>query len=74
MMTEGQTALSLGTTQPEEQGSVSDIRRIDSHRAALKILLATDEEIALHEEKLNAVEKASGGQSLWRQLENALKN
>ena len=74
MMTGWQTALSCGSSQSGEQGSVSDIRRIDSHRAALKILLATDEEIALHEEKLNAVEKASGGQSLWRQLENALKN
>ncbi|MGI1678122.1 MAG: DNA polymerase III subunit epsilon [Cellvibrionaceae bacterium] len=74
MMTGGQTALSLGSSQSGEQGGVSGIRRIDSNRSPLTVVMATDEEIAAHEEKLNAVDKASGGQSLWRQLENGIEH
>lgn len=72
MMTGGQTALSLGSSQSGEQGGVSGIRRIDNNRPPLTILKATDEEIAAHEEKLNAVEKASGSESLWRQLQKGI--
>ena len=66
MMTGGQTALSLGGQQSgAEQQVVSDIRRLDSNRAALPVIRASGEELAAHRDKLATVEKASGGGCLW---------
>lgn len=65
-MTGGQTALSLagqGADQ-DESGGISVIRRLPADRPRLKVIAANDEELALHTERLAAVEK-SAGFALW---------
>ena len=44
------------------------IRRLPSSRPRLKVVKANVEEISRHEEKLDKIDKASGG-SVWRKLE-----
>lgn len=41
------------------------VRRVAGKRAALPVLRATAEEISAHEERLQAITVASGGQCLW---------
>jgi DNA polymerase-3 subunit epsilon len=64
-MTGGQTALSLSADDLEQQGASSDIRRLDVNRPVLRIITATAEELLAHEERLAAINKASGQQCLW---------
>ncbi len=67
-MTGGQTALELGG---EEQGRLhageheARITRLASGRAALRVIAASDEELALHRQRLQEIAKASGGKCLW---------
>jgi DNA polymerase-3 subunit epsilon len=37
-------------------------------RAALRVVRATVEELAAHERTLAAIDKASGGKTIWKQL------
>lgn len=63
MMTGGQTMLSLGgDSEGSSGGKSSDIRRLDSSRAPLKVLAANAQELQLHEQKLDAL----GEECLWR--------
>lgn len=62
MMTGGQTSFSLG--QGDSDGRVTGIRRL-GNTDGLPVLAAAGEELALHEDLLNQVDKKSGG-SLWR--------
>ncbi len=69
-MTGGQTALQLGGSgDSDSQGGAggSTIRRLSADRPSLLVLQASAEELAAHEEKLAAIEKASG-QCLWKGL------
>ncbi len=66
-MTGGQTALSLDSGS-EEEGSASGIRRLASDRAKLKVVRASEEELAAHHEFLETVRKASG-EALWDQMD-----
>ena len=71
LMSGGQTALSLGTqTSGGMAGGGDEIIRLNAKRPPLPIINATSEELAAHESKLNAIEKASGGDSLWRRVTN----
>lgn len=75
LMTGGQTALALSSDSQDDNGERRDgdtFGRISADRAPLPILRATGEELALHEQKLAAIEKASGGQCLWLQQDGAL--
>lgn len=68
LMTGGQTALSLGGNQGQTDGSdsqASDIRRLPSNRQPLPVILATDDELIRHNEKLESIAKASGGNCVW---------
>jgi len=68
LMTGGQTALSLGGNQSnnKESGSaVSEIRRLPSTRKPLPVLIASAEELVVHEEKLASINKSSGGNCIW---------
>lgn len=68
LMTGGQTALSLGGNQSkdDEGGSQADaIRRISPNRKPLPVITAGAEELALHEQKLAAIAKASGDNCVW---------
>lgn len=65
-MTGGQTALSLagqGNDQ-DESGGISVIPRLPADRPRLKVIRPSEDELALHAERLAAVEK-SAGFALW---------
>jgi DNA polymerase-3 subunit epsilon len=66
LMTGGQVDLILGSHGSQRDGQVqSDIRRLSSDRAPLKILRANQEELDLHKEKLNQIDKVSEGGCVW---------
>lgn len=70
-MTGGQTSLSLGTNAPGGPESMAQpIRRLAPGRAPLPVVRANDGELAAHGARLDALDKASAGQCLWRQLES----
>ena len=66
LMTGGQVDLMLGGHQAQgaEQAG-SDIRRLPKDRKPLKVITASSDELATHEKKLQAIDKASGGNCLW---------
>jgi DNA polymerase-3 subunit epsilon len=68
-MTGGQTSLSLGgATSP---GAVVEevVRRLGSDRPPLRVIRATEIELEAHRARLEAIDKAAGGNCLWLQLE-----
>jgi len=69
-MTGGQGALTLdaGGTAAEVRGKARKAKR---PRGTLVVVRATAEEIAAHEERLAALDKASGGKTVWRTVEGA---
>jgi DNA polymerase-3 subunit epsilon len=64
-MTGGQEALFVESQQQAAEVSHQEINRISSDRAALNIVYANQAEIEAHEQRLQAIQKASGGQCLW---------
>lgn len=71
VMTGGQTDLLLAgedSGDNEESGEVGGIRRLNPGRPSLKVIRASDTELALHEERLKEIDKASDDNNLWRQL------
>lgn len=66
-MTGGQTDLMLGSeTSPNRSETALDRRRITDLQAyELKVVVATDEELAAHQVKLEAVAQASGHECSW---------
>lgn len=68
LLTGGQTALELtaepqtATAESRESDSMGRIRR---DRRPLRVIMATAAELELHQGKLTAVEKASGGNCIW---------
>lgn len=66
LMTGGQTSLSLGGSQAKSGGSQqSEVRRLSASRAPLPVIRATSAELQAHQEKLEQIQKASGGQCVW---------
>lgn len=69
LMTGGQTNLLLaGEESGESSNDSSDtaIRRLDSNRPALKVICASKEELAMHETRLQEIDKASDNNTHWR--------
>lgn len=66
MMTGGQRDLMLGQEQAEggEEGEVSAISRLAADRQPLPVVLASAEELDVHQRKLDEIQKASGD-CLW---------
>lgn len=64
-MTGGQKKLKLNAGDENADGNATGIRRITSDRPALNVVMATDEELAAHEGRLDIVEK-KGGSCMWR--------
>ena len=67
-MTGGQKKLSLGSESDEEEGgaeTVTAIRRLAADRPPLKVVRASEQELAAHAEYVEAIDKASGGGCLW---------
>ncbi|KAA1179768.1 DNA polymerase III subunit epsilon [Photorhabdus heterorhabditis] len=66
IMTGGQTALAFSMEGEVSGGAnVSEVHRITRPKTELKVIYATDEELAAHESRLDLVEK-KGGSCLWR--------
>lgn len=67
-MTGGQTALLLDASQEgQAQNGVEATLRRMADRAPLRVISASDDEIAAHEACLDRIEKSCGGKSIWRQ-------
>lgn len=73
LMTGGQRALSLSTDESDDNSAAggSGIRPISSDYV-LPVILASDDELVLHQKKLETVNKASNGQCVW--LQDASEN
>lgn len=67
LMTGGQTALSLGGNQSknEEGGDQNELRRLAGNRKLLPVILATEEELVSHDQKLTVIAKSSGDNCVW---------
>jgi DNA polymerase-3 subunit epsilon len=68
-MTGGQTTLSLDALSGSDEASgFSGIRRLEATRPALSIVPASPDELELHEARLDAIDKSSGGNCVWKKL------
>jgi len=68
-MTGGQVALSLGSADTDgRDGGAEEIRRLPTDRPPLPVIRASDEELAEHQARLEAISAAAGGQSVWERL------
>ncbi|RMG34876.1 MAG: DNA polymerase III subunit epsilon [Gammaproteobacteria bacterium] len=69
-MTGGQKALGLeGHQEGGEIDREQGIRRLPPDRPPLPVIRASAEELAAHEARLEAIDKASGGATLWGGIE-----
>jgi len=65
-MTGGQVSLLLGgeqTNNTDEQAT--NIKRLDASREKLVVQYANEEELKVHQDRLEAINKASGGACVW---------
>ena len=70
MMTGGQGALSLGSSESEaESGAVEPIRRVDSSELDLVVVQATAVEQQQHDAQLDLIDAACAQKSLWRRAD-----
>lgn len=67
LMTGGQTALSLSSHQGNKDtgSATNEIKRLSASRKPLAIIMATDDELALHQKKLISIDKSSAGNCVW---------
>lgn len=66
LMTGGQTSMKFAMEgDSQQQGNDSGIQRIVRGASALRVISASDEELAAHESRLDLVQK-KGGSCLWR--------
>ncbi len=65
-MTGGQKSLSLDMAGDMDGGKAGAIRRLPSDRPPLPVIQATADELAIHEQRLDAIDKASNEQTVWR--------
>lgn len=72
-MTGGQAALSLGGTDETARGGARRIRRVKRDGLRLRVIRASAEELAAHERRLEALEKASGT-CLWKTFAETAKD
>jgi DNA polymerase-3 subunit epsilon len=69
IMTGGQVSLSLDGQVDQHGERRSTLRRLDADRRPLKVVGATAEEGEAHDARLDALDKACDGGSVWRRLE-----
>ncbi len=68
IMTGGQTNLALAGEDGENGDSNGGgvIRRLPDDRPVLRVIRASEAELSAHQEQLDIIDKASGGNCLWR--------
>lgn len=66
-MTGGQTNLVLSSGDDGDEDSITGaaIKRLPVERPRLRVIAATPEESQLHDERLQRIDKSSGGNCLW---------
>jgi DNA polymerase-3 subunit epsilon len=62
-MTGGQTSLSLGGHSSSQ--AAEEIRRLAENRPALTVVRASTEELSAHQQRLEVIDKVSGGNVPW---------
>lgn len=67
-MTGGQTSLSLGGQSSSQ--AAEEIRRLAANRPPLAVVRAGAEELAAHQQRLEAIDKVSGGNVPWDAWKN----
>jgi len=67
-MTGGQVSLSLGNHDEQQQGSTQyePVLLVDSDRPALKVIKASTDELEIHSQYLQAINKASNNTCVWK--------
>ena len=68
-MTSGQVAMDLAFEQPQESAAATAAATPLVLRGRPRVLRASAEEAAAHEQRLDALDKSAGGVSVWRKLE-----
>jgi DNA polymerase-3 subunit epsilon len=67
LMTGGQSSLlDAGQSGMDESSVNADVKRVSADRPALNVIRCNDEELAAHQQRLEAIEKASGA-CIWNQ-------
>ena len=64
-MTGGQVSLFGGEQTRENDERAVSVKRLDENREKLMVQYASDEELKSHDERLEAINKASGGTCVW---------
>ena len=64
-MTGGQVRLSLDGMTETSMGKTDKPKPVNKDRSPLKVIRATETELAAHTERLGAIDKASNGQCVW---------
>ena len=72
-MTGGQVTLSLGDASNDDHQEVQSIQRLSKDRPPLKVIRATEEELAVHQQRLATINKSSNEQCLWLKLEGGVE-
>lgn len=70
-MTGGQTSLTLSDSEASEaagEGASERIVRLSADRPPLRVIAASEAELAGHRAQLDAIAASSGGKVLWREL------
>ena len=70
MMTGGQVSLSLDSRVDSQGKQRGGIQRVAVDRQPLRIIRASESECQAHEQRMAAIEKTCGGDSVWRRLES----
>lgn len=70
-MTGGQATLSLETHEQGAAGPVEAVIRLEEARPPLRVIRASAAELRAHGERLDAIDRDSGGKCLWKQGETA---
>jgi len=66
-MTGGQSALLLDSSVDSSgMPAVEEIRRLDSNRELTRIIMPSEEELSMHESRLDAVDKSCDDGAIWR--------
>jgi len=70
-MTGGQTALILGEESQDEAATSVEVALMPIPPGALRVVRATPDELVAHERVLAILDKASGGKTIWRTIQEA---
>ncbi len=69
-MTGGQSSLLLDAATQGESEAINMTQVLPSDRKSLPVIVATAAELALHQQRLEQIDKASGGACVWYSLED----